>query len=188
MDYILTIVCVILLIIITVLLVIFMPKPKCYFDPTEISVELLLLTNDDHFTNIAEECSKHSDMIIYDQLDQTNQTNQIGSIPKTYELLRTIPNVRHVHIYTLDKKTSTAKAKGESYTNDILRVILPINACNSRKSYIWCDGEKRLFSSGKLIIYDPSRESQMINDHRRQSTQLLIIDIDRPVDAPRGVA
>lgn len=186
MDYILTIVCVILLIVITVLLVIFMPKPKCYFDPTEVSVELLLLTNDDHFTNIAEECSKHKDMIIYDQLEVNQQ--QLESISKTYELLRTIPNVVHAHIYTLDKKTSTVKAKGEPHTNNILRVILPINACNSRKSYIWCDGEKRFFSNSKLIIYDPSRESQMINDHRRQSTQLLIIDIDRPADAPRGVA
>lgn len=185
MNYLLTGICVILLIIVTVMLVIFMPKPKCYFDPVETSIELLLLTNDDHFTNITDECNKIDDCVIYDE--QTSYNKEI-QITNTYELLRTIPNVKHVHIYTLDKKTSTTKSKGDAYTNDILRVILPINACNSRKSYVWCDGEKRLFSNGKLIIYDPSRESQMINDHRRQSTRLLIIDIARPDNVPKGVA
>ena len=184
MNYLLTGICVLLLIIVTVMLVIFMPKPQCYFDPIAIHVELLLLTYDEHFTNIAEECNKLDDCILYDEQQKHNELQ----ITKTYELLRTIPNVRHVHIYTLDKKTSTPKAKGDINTNNILRIILPINACNSRKSYIWCDGEKRFFSNGKLIIYDPSRESQMINDHRRQSTRLLIIDIDRPNDVPKGVA
>jgi hypothetical protein len=188
MGYILTIAIVTLLIIVTILLLIFVPKPKCYFDPIDIFAELLLLTTDECFTNIKDECSK----LVFDK-ELTLYTNdkvsdELNNMPKTYEILTTIPNLINVKLYKLDKKTNTHKAKGDIYTNSIIRAILPIDACNSRKSHVWCDGEKRLFTNSGLIVYDPSRESQMINNHKRLSTTLLLIDITRPDSIPKGVA
>lgn len=189
-DYIIIIAVVIVLVIVTFLLLIFMPRPKCYFDTNDICKELLLLSKEEQFKKIKEELSTlEGDHI---EIYKNNLTSNIStSIPETYELLRSIPNVRQVFLTKLDKKTEVDKHKGSEshvFTNNTIRCVLPIKIPGAKKSGIWVDGETKIFTEGEWTVYDNSREHSMFNKHKRLPLYLLVVDIDRSDHIPIGIA
>lgn len=201
-KYIVVVAIVILLIIVTFLLLIFMPKPKCYFDVSEICKELLLLSKDEYFKKIQEEVEKKC-IDMGDLEDQKNpvkskivyKNNQVcetvNDIPETYELLRTVPNIRQISIIVINKKAELPKCKGSEsaqFSNQTLRCILPIKISAAKRCGIWVDGETKFFSEGEWIMYDNSREHSVHNKHKRLPVYLLVVDIDRPNHIPIGIA
>lgn len=191
MGYIYTIAFLILLIIITIFLLIFTPKPKCFFNVFYTCKELLLLENDFHFNNIKEEIynfskNNENNIILF---ENNKLNNQFVYLPKTYEILRTIPNLKNIQLLFIKNDTKNKKNKGDpDIVNDTLSVILPIKISGLKKTKIWCDGESKFFEEGKIIIFDASRYHLLHNKHKKNTTVYLQLIIDRPENIPKGIA
>jgi hypothetical protein len=191
MSYALIASVIIILIITTVLLVIFIPRPICYYDPIDICKELLLLSEAKYFEKIKNEITTlEQSTTLNEKLFYKNMLElKFKELPDTYELFRTIPNLRSVHIYTLGSKTETTRQKGTPEdVNHTLAAILPVRISGAKKNTLWCDGESKFFEEGKWIIYDASREHSFNNKHKKSTTVYLHITLDRPSYIPMGIA
>jgi len=184
---------IIALIIITMLLLIFLPKPKCYFTLDDVGRSLELLSQPTHFQQILEEYKKNND------LDQSNLCllyynnhlyPNIHKYSKLHNLIQSIPDIRSLFIKRIAPKTiNNIKQRGPAQiANYTLRCILPLSISSLNKSGIWVDGENRFFTEQEWIIYDNSRENTYYNKHKHRPTDLLIIDIDRPAYIPIGIS
>jgi len=181
-------------IIVTFLLLIFMPKPKSYFDIDDVAPELNILTQDEYFTSIKNELTEwvtnteeNSNLHIIHYANDTLVDSQL--IPNTFDILQTIPDIASVFVAKVNKKTEITQRKGSAdYANNTLRCILPISISGEKKSGIWNDGETKLFVEKELIIHDDSRPNSVFNKHKRKDTILLIIDVERPSRYPAGIA
>jgi hypothetical protein len=179
------------LIVVTFLLLIFMPTPKCYFDFDDIGNELAKFTEETYFDKILSECGD----INYDNnnvcmLYQNNKLHcNMSSHPQLYNLLKTVPDIERVFFKQITPTTETPKKRGSTnISNHTLRCVLPIHQPTANKSSMWLDGESRFYSSKKWIIYDDSRESSMHNKHKNKSLDLLVVDITRPIKIPVGIS
>lgn len=184
--------CVVLaFIIVTILLMIFMPRPKCYFD-LDLCSELKNINNEINLDKVTEELNKvevdkkTNIAMIYDNY---KVEHDVSSMLTTYELLRTIPSVKRVFVAEIPTKWEAIHQKGSSrFTNDTLRCMLPISISGKHRTILWVDGENKFLEEGEWVIYDNSRESSLYNKHKRKKTKVLIIDIERPKNIPRGIA
>ena len=194
MNYILAIGFFIAILIITFILLIFMPKPLCYYDINKIYPELKILEYEEYFKIIVKELL--TDDILNDnfngiKLIYQNYNMQIDPdlIDTTFNILRTIPFIRTVFITSVINNSDLPKRKGSSsIANNTIRCILPIKIPGAKKTGIWTDGEIKLFQEGKLVLYDDSRENQVFNKHKRKKLYLLVIDVDRPDKIPIGIS
>jgi hypothetical protein len=190
-DYLLITGVVIALIVITFLLLIFMPTPNCYYSFDEIGDDLAKLSKEETFNDLVKEI----DGIEYDAngirmmyQDGVLHAN-MNSHPKLYELLRTVPDVKRVFLKHIKKKEKSQKRKGSSkFANLHLRCVLPIDISGAKKSGMWVDGETRFYHDRDWTIYDDSRENSYYNKHKRLDVYLLVVDIDRPKSIPIGIS
>jgi hypothetical protein len=184
--------CIILvLVIITFLLLIFMPTPNCYFSFDEIGHEFAKFSTEENFQSLVTEIENS----IYDK-NNIRMLYQNGMLhenfvdhPKLYSLIRTVPNVERVFLKKVTKKSHSDKRKGSANTsNNTFRCVLPIDIPGAKKSGMWLDGESRLYRDMDWIIYDDSRTSTYYNNHKRCDLYLLVVDVTRPSNIPMGIA
>lgn len=189
MKYLRTIIVVIILIILTVIAVIFMPKSKCYFD-WNIYPELSILLDEENFKIIKRELitTDNSDVFLF-YYDGRLHNLSYANFPHTYNLLRCIPDIKNIFISILSPRTKTSLHQGsDNFANDTLRCILPIEVSGNLKSGINTDGENKLFKQAEWIILDYSRPNYVFNKHKKNKTRLLILDLYRPHNIPRGIS
>ena len=171
----------------TLIFIIVAPKHKYYFSP-EIYPFLSNLNQVENFEQIKKECSDISDTIIL-YSNNTVENNIINKFTNTYNLLRTIPDVRNIFLTVLKPKTKTTRHKGSAdLANWTLRCILPIEISHEKKTGVWVDGKNKFYEENQWIIYDNSRENNTFNTNKLKKTVLLVVDIDRPTYVPRGIS
>jgi hypothetical protein len=181
------------IILITFILLICMPKPKCYFDVDEICKELLPIIENEQLVpelmELFEKQTEKTDRTHHYIYNDNQVTIDTSSISTSYDLFRTIPNVRNILVVKLNGSTDISKKKGSAtLSNNTLRCVLPLKISGAKKSGIWVDGETKFFTEGEWIIYDNSREHSVFNKHKRRESYILVIDIDRPDNIPLGIS
>ncbi len=193
MNTLICFVIVILLTIVTIMLIIFLPRPKCFYSTSTVCPELLAIACEDNLLTIRNELQDKTAIVLYDQiyLSDDNKkiylSNDVNRYTQTYNLLTTLPDVQRISIEVIKPKTETAIIKNnmpiETHSvmrnNNILtlRCILPIDISGTNKSGIWCDGETRFFKDGAWIVFNHSKEHSYFNKHKHLGTKLLTVDI-----------
>jgi len=187
MEYLFGILIFIVLLITSLIFIVVVPRHKYYFS-NDTYPYILYLNELDNFNKIKNECSTINDTIIIFS-NNVVDNNIISKLPNTYNLLRTIPDLRNAFLTVLKPKSKTTRHKGSAdLSNHTLRCVLPICISSAKKSGVWVDGEKKLFKENEWIIYDNSRENNTFNTNKYYTTILLVIDIDRPSNVPIGVS
>lgn len=184
--------CIILvLIIVTFLLLIFLPSPKCYFSYKDVGEELMLFELEDIFKELETELSdiNYNEKGIKMLYENDTLDEDFMKYPKLYELCRTVPKVKRIFLYKIQKRCKSEERKGSAdFANKTLRCVLPIKIPGAKKSGMWLDGESRLYRDREWIIYDDSRISNYFNKHKRNEVHLLVIDVERPDHIPIGIS
>jgi len=192
MDYITIGAIVIILIIITFLLVIFLPSPRCYFEPSDICKELETLKDEVVYNKIKEEFAnaKISEaFVIYDANTTGPLDERCYTIPYLYDILRSIPTVKRASIEVLDAQASNIKLNTDAkLANTSIRCLLPLKLSATKKNTLWVDGVNKFLIDGDILVYDNSRVNTLQNKNKKHSTIMLVIDVDRPDWIPIGIA
>ncbi len=206
MNYLLIIAIIIVAVITTFLLLIFLPRPKCFYSFDEVykdmaSVnpelsdnEISRLFQDDANKEIKSKTSdgqsdkKIRELQVIDIYKDNELLIDMVDYPMLNNLLLQLPDLRAVSIINLPAKYRERKEKGPEISNTTLRAVLPIQISGVKKSGIWCDGETRLFNEKQWVIYDNSREHSIFNKHKQLATRILVVDIERPTILPKGIA
>lgn len=158
------------LIIITVLLVIFMPRPKCYYSSNEIHPAFVELERKQFLDYIQTAYSDTTACNLY------NDNELLIRDPITEWIVLSIPGIKSIDIRELNAAYSTGKITNQQ---NLLAVVIPIKLSGVKKTFIWTDGEKKFFKDGQLIIYDSAKEHFFQNKHKRLATRYLHILLDR---------
>jgi hypothetical protein len=95
MGYFLVAAIVILLIITTFMLMIFLPKPQCFYVPLDVCKELLIFNKDNYAKTITDELAGLETTTIYK--DDVLHADMY-KWPTLDMLLRTIPDLRHAEL------------------------------------------------------------------------------------------
>ena len=120
LEYLITGIIVIILLVTIFILTAILPKHKYYFD-SKIYPNLTNLNNEESFNIIKNECKNIQDTFIIYSGNRVNE-DHIKLIPETYNLLRTIQDIRHIFITVLKPKTKTTRHKGSAdISNNTLR-------------------------------------------------------------------
>jgi len=173
MSYILAFLIVIILIALTLILNIFIPKPKCYFTPKETYEELIILEDYDDFEDIQKEIKNY----VRDNKENIIKIDMNNFI-HLKKVLSNFSFIENVYIQKIDPKTDSKQYK-DSESKNKLRCIYTISIPGAKRSYIWCDGEKKFFYPGEIIIFDPSRDHSFHNTHKNKESIILCMDISR---------
>jgi hypothetical protein len=184
MDWVFAVFIVILLIIISFIFLIFMPKPRVFFDPYTNATTIFPQFHDEISKEI---CAGNSDMPVI-------PIYGFGEImsdeyPITYQLLRAMPYVRFAGIINIKQDFEQKREYGfDKVANHTIRYFYTIKQSATQKSGIWIDGEKRFFTEKEWICGDMSREHALFNKNKRQPTTVLFIDIDRHESINEGAS
>lgn len=174
---------VLLLIVISILLMIFLPQSVAFFPVEEFPHTTILK---DYYDIISEECKIENITNTITYL-YTNKFNM--DYPETCRVISCIPNIKHAMLVKIDPKTEHPISKGPAWlANSTLRVVMPIKTSAVKKSGVWVDGQKKLFLPRELYIYDNSREHSLFNNHKRNSTLLCVIDIEKSKKYKYGIS
>lgn len=175
MDWIYTIATVLALIIIVFILVIFMPKPKVFFD-VDINETKNFEHKHDQIKKEIEDAKNNSPVIPIFGNGEIFETGY----PVIYELLRSLPFVRYAGIINIKPKFEQVKQYGlNSNANNTVRYFYTISHSATQKSGIWVDGAKKFFYEKEWIVADMSREHSLFNKNKKSYTTVLFVDIDR---------
>jgi hypothetical protein len=181
MNWIVTIATVLAFIIVGFILLVFMPKPKVFFDPYIGEIK--------HFPLEHDQLKKE----IEDIADQSPVIPIFGNgivfsdkYPILYGLTRSLPYVRYVGIINIKPKFEQVKQYGWARNADnTIRHFYTISHSAAQKSGIWVDGAKKFFYEKEWVIADMSREHSLFNKNKNSNTVLVFVDIDR-IDINQG--
>jgi hypothetical protein len=184
MDYIIIGSVILLLIIATVLLTIFLPRPKCYYSAAETYKELTALENELIAEKINEELLAYIKKTHKDKLrtkdpyasawyenGEFSDVN-VAEIPRTLDVLETITQIKHVGISKLPPVYSEPVKDA-----DCLTVIFPVMISSTHKSGIWVDGEKKLFKNGVVVIGNTTKKHYFFNEDPYNPSWILIAKV-----------
>ena len=189
MNYVIAIGIFIAILMVTFILLIFMPKPMCYYDIDKTYPELKIIEKEEYFNKIIGELLKDEHKKIKLIYSMGKMEMDPDTIPITFDLLKTIPYIKSVFLATVESKSNLPKRRGSSsFANNTIRCILPLKISSVKKTGIWTDGEIKLFQEGKWVLYDDSRENQIFNNHKYNKLYLLVLDVDRPDIYPMGIS
>lgn len=180
---------VVILIVLTFLLVIFLPKPIYFYDPKQISP--YLLTYEEYADKIREEIntnakSLYSDAITTMENSTDNQINKIidnyiftapasddmpyrDILPVTCELYRAISGCS-LQILMQDVKTEKTFKGDDSYY-----CLIPL--ATDDKSYIAIDGEKKIIKENRVIVFKTLLDFTINNKDKYKSLKYLLIKL-----------
>jgi hypothetical protein len=181
MHWLLTIAIVIVLIVLSFILFIFMPKAKVFFEPYKESI--VFSQNHDQLKKSLENIDTNCSVIpIYSDGEIIN-TNY----PFLYELIRCLPDVKYAGILVLKPLFGQVKQYGyDKITDGTLRHFYCVKQSATQKSGIWVDGEKKFFSEKEWICGDMSRENSLFNKNKKNVSVIVFIDIERPSGINKG--
>lgn len=175
MDWIYTVASVLAFIIIIFILVIFMPKPKVFFDVYIDGTKNFEYKHDVIKKEITDVKNEAPVIPIFG-----NGTIYETKYPETYELLRSLPFVRYAGIINIKPKFEQVRQYGlNTNANNTVRYFYTISHSATQKSGIWVDGAKKFFYEKEWIVADISREHSLFNKNKKSYTTVLFIDIDR---------
>ncbi len=182
MNWFYTISIFVIVVVISAIFFIFTPKPQVFFDCNISELEILKNNHSDIEEEIEGIDSNHSVIPIYGN-DEIKNIN----FPKTYNILRCIPDIKYAGIIILKPKFEQKKQYGYAVNADkTLRYFYCIKQSAMQKSGIWIDGETKFFNEQDVICGDMSREHSLFNKHKNDTTYILFIDIERPSNINNG--
>lgn len=187
MSILLIAIIIVILIVATFFLMIFLPKPHSFFIQEKICPELAIFTHNNFKDRLFEETKNiEKDFVIY---ENKQVSPKLYEFPLLDQLLRTIPDIQFAKIKIIPAGLNEKKHKEKaSVANSTLRCLFPLKISCAKKSGVWCDGETKIFTLNEWIIYDHSREHSIFNKFKRRCGKILIVDITRPEDIPKGIA
>ena len=198
-EYIIAASIVILLVVLTFILVIFLPKPETFFCIEKTYPSLLQLEKAEFYNIIKKECSSveldgekkkiPSKVIKKDWSECCRDYNMDkDKLKKTFEIIKDIDGIYSVKLRRIFPRVDSFSHKGNpDIVNDLLEYCMPIQVSRARKGTVWVDGESKYLVEGKGLLYDASREHAVCNK-TREEILVLIIEVKRPFFIGRGVA
>jgi hypothetical protein len=115
-----------------------------------------------------------------------------NSCPKTYELLKSIPNIRTALFSRMSGNTTLSTHTGWcDLANYVLRIHICLHIPNAADTMdstacgLCVDDEIRHHVQGEIIVFGDSKKHKAFN-HSEKERIVLILDILRPVDVPLG--
>jgi hypothetical protein len=201
------------LVVITIILVIFAPKKKKFFndvypflsnDAFGGSATFKLFKKDVKNTNIkwitypdSQLWKQDNDLLIYPlfmyDLKKKKDylyTEFMDNCPNIFNFIRNIPiSVKCSFIAKLPPNTMLKQhSTWKSLANSTLRCIFPIK-CSKELEYcgVWVDGESKKFTSKKWLVFDHSQKWMMYNKDDSECL-FVIIDIQRPSFISKGIS
>lgn len=181
-EYILAVVIVVIIIFFSLIIFIFLPAPAIYHD--------ISIFDDEYKDFIA-----HSRYIVekYRLLGREERKVAGVFIDEDHPLVDQIWGISshgikiyNLFVLNLGPKSSTEEQIGPKYSNDLLRVIIPIDTSAKNKCGIRIDGFEKLFDDNRIVIVDWSRKTEIFNKYKYRSCHLLIYDLERPQRIRRG--
>jgi cbb3-type cytochrome oxidase subunit 3 len=173
----------IILFIICIILVIFAPKGRNFFDYTTYPIIKLINTKNE---TIMGEINNISDWIAHYKAGNNNiqihpihlfGVNCNNSTPNISSYFGGLPNIKNLYIIRLGENLPINKHHEELYiSGEILRCIIPIKT--SKKSGVWVNGEIKHFEAHKPIIFDTRKYYTYFNDTNRKILA-IVFDIKR---------
>ncbi len=181
MDWVVTVGAVLAFIIVGFILLVFMPKPKVFFDPYIDEVKNFAIEHDAIKKEIEDAGNQSPVIPIFG-----NGEVFTDKYPVVYELARSLPFVRYLGIINIKPKFDQVKQYGWANNSDnTIRYYYTVNHSAARKSGLWVDGAKKFFYEKDWVVADVSREHSLFNKNKHKYTTLIFIDIDR-VDIKKG--
>lgn len=116
--------------------------------------------------------------------------NNCKACPKTFELLKSIPNIRTALYSRLGPGVELSAHQGWSdLANHVLRCHIPLAVPEPEedKCGLWVEGLISFHKPGSIIIFDDSKWHKAFNRTHKDRI-VLIIDIMRPNNIPIGSA
>lgn len=178
------------------MLTIFVPKSKCYYEMKELPINLnnyteTLVNNCIDCIGLLQTDKSTVDYCIVYNNEYIKPIDELNDICP--DLKQTLENINYkiynVFITTLDKKHKTNSHKGSStYSNNTIRCILPIIIKSENRTGIKIEGETKYFNENKWILCDNSRENYIFNKDKYNSVSLFVMDIERPKYINSGIS
>ena len=197
-EYIIAVSVVILLVVLTFVLVIFLPKPETFFCIKDTYPQLLLLEKAEYYNIIKKECTsvsfeeekkKISSKVIKKDWSECCKDYPMNNstLKKTFEILSQIDGIVSVKLREILPKVDSFSKKGNPEVNNLVEYCMPITVSRARKGTVWVDGESKYLVEGQGLLYDTSREHAVCNK-TREKILLLVLEVKRPSFLPRGIA
>jgi len=197
-EYIIAVSIVILLVVLTFVLVIFLPKPETFFCIKDTYPQLLLLEKAEYYNIIKKECAsinfenekkKITSKVIKKDWSECCKDYPMNNstLKNTFEILSQIDGIVSVKLREILPRVDSFSKKGNPEVNDLVEYCMPITVSRARKGTVWVDGESKYLVEGQGLLYDTSREHAVCNK-TREKILLLILEVRRPSFLPRGIA
>lgn len=173
-NYLIIAVVIILLIVSTFMLMLFLPKPQCFYIPLDTCQELLLFDKDEYKKDVFEEVKNITETtMLYNGISINSDFHKWQTLNM---LLQSIPDLSKAELVFYKTKFMEAQHKdnNELYLKCVYPIITP-----SKKAGIWCEGEKRLFKKQEWLIYDPTQLHYTFNESKKENALCLILDIPK---------
>jgi hypothetical protein len=181
MQWLLTIAIVIVLIVISFVLFIFMPKARVFFDTIKEG-DIFSQNQEELKKSLANIDIKKPIVPIYGDGVILNY-----EYPFLYQLIQCLPEVKYAGILILKPVFNQTPQYGFKHiANTTLRHFYCVKQSATQKSGIWIDGERKFFNEGEWICGDMSRENSLFNKNKKNTSVIVFVDIDRPKDINIG--
>ena len=108
--------------------------------------------------------------------------------PKTVKLLKCLPGIRTALYSRMNSKMKLTPHQGwAALSNHVLRCHIAICIPEEKSSGVWCGGEKRFHKQSEILVFDDSQVHSGFNLSDKTRC-VLIVDLLRPKDVPKGIA
>jgi hypothetical protein len=194
MDFVYKLSILIILFIITFAAFIFFPKGKNYFDYEKKCPELEILL--DNIDIIKDECLlldfkewiDNKDKLSVNVLYLFNKISKdMIKIPKTYNLLTQIPELKSCIIFKINPNTYIKNQKDIiELSNNTIRCFIPLKLSTSIKNGLLVNDQIKILQNKQIILFDNSKNYSIFNKHKYDHTYILSLDIKRPDKIPIG--
>lgn len=162
------------IVIIVIMLVIFMPKQKCFYD---INAYPPLRSIGNDYPEVVAQANKVGQLTAQDSpgVSAVRVTPECCSM---YELLSKLPGFMCASIAQIDPGCKTKGLAGsKEIANYSLRICVPVTDIERNKVCIDVDGQTKYLEPHTPILYDNSKPTTFYNYQKSQPVRLLLIDI-----------
>ncbi len=118
-------------------------------------------------------------------MDEGSAQNQIPVIIQN--MLNFNDQILSVMFYKVPTRTNIAKIKGTEIDNNRIRCVFPLIISGYNTTGVYCEGIKKMCVDNEWIFYDNTRDHCIFNTNKHQMSYLLIVDVIRPSNIPKGI-
>lgn len=162
------------IVIIVIMLVIFMPKQKCFYD---INAYPPLRSIGNDYPEVVAQANKVDGLTAQDAtgVSAVRVTPECCSM---YGLLSKLPGFMCASVAQIDPGCKTKGLAGsKEIANYSLRICVPVTDIERNKVCIDVDGQTKYLEPHTPILYDNSKPTTFYNYQKSQPIRLLLIDI-----------